>query len=64
MTKKGHKCKECDDSSDYHKIVDKFEEENDELTEQDLIDIAEAQQDIKNGRFTTHKEMKKKYGLK
>ena len=41
-------------------IVD---EDTDLLTEKDFLEIEKSMQDIKKGKYITHKELKKKYGL-
>ena len=48
------------------RIVDMLGEENDddfELSEEDLLDIKQSVDDFKNGRYITHNDLKKKYGL-
>jgi len=50
LTKKEHRCEKCCP--------------DDELSEQDLIDIEQAKKDIKDGKYYTTKQLKKKLGLK
>lgn len=40
-----------------------IEEDADLLTDKDLLEIEKSMQEIKKGRFITHKQLKKKYGL-
>ena len=39
------------------------EEDTDLLTEKDFLEIEKSMQEIKKGKYITHKELKKKYGL-
>jgi len=39
------------------------EEDADLLTEKDFLEIEKSMQEIKKGKYITHKELKKKYGL-
>jgi hypothetical protein len=38
-------------------------EEDTILTDKDLLEIEKSMQEIKKGKFITHKQLKKKYGL-
>ena len=40
-----------------------LEEDADLLTDKDLLEIEKSMKEIKKGKFITHKELKKKYGL-
>lgn len=51
MTKKFHKCPQCDGHDE------------EPLTEEELKDIKKGLDDIKKGKYKTTKEMKKKYGI-
>ena len=46
-----------------NRILKSFLEDPDLLTEKDLLEIEKSLQEIKKGKFITHKELKKKYGL-
>lgn len=47
----------------FNRILNQFEEDDDLLTPQDLIDIEKSLIQIKNGEYVTHEEMMKKYNL-
>lgn len=40
-----------------------IEEDADLLTDKDLLEIEKSMQEIKKGKYITHKQLKKKYGL-
>lgn len=40
-----------------------MEEDVDLLTDKDILKIERSMQEIKKGKFITHKDLKKKYGL-
>ena len=40
-----------------------YEDDSDLLTDKDVLDIEKSMQDLKSGKFTTNKELKKKHGL-
>ena len=46
-----------------NRILKSFLEDADLLTDKDLLEIEKSLQEIKKGKFITHKELKKKYGL-
>ena len=46
-----------------NRILKSLAEDADLLTEKDLLEIEKSLQEIKKGKFITHKELKKKYGL-
>ena len=46
-----------------NRILKSLEEDADLLTDKDLLEIEKSMQEIKKGKFITHKELKKKYGL-
>jgi len=39
------------------------DEDTDLLTDKDFLEIEKSMQEIKKGKYITHKELKKKYGL-
>jgi hypothetical protein len=40
-----------------------IEEDADLLTDKDVLEIEKSMREIKKGKFITHKQLKKKYGL-
>jgi len=47
----------------FNRILKSLEEDTDLLTDKDLLAIEKSMQEIKKGKFITHKQLKKKYGL-
>ena len=47
----------------YEEVIWDLLEDTMELSEQTKRDIAQARADIAAGKFTTHEQLKKKYGL-
>ena len=46
-----------------NRILKSHLEDADLLTGKDLLEIEKSMKEIKKGKFITHKELKKKYGL-
>jgi hypothetical protein len=47
----------------FNRILKSLQEDADLLIDKDLLEIEKSMQEIKKGKFITHKELKKKYGL-
>jgi len=44
-------------------IKNVYEDDSDLLTDKDILEIEQSVHDIKAGKFVTHEQLKKKYGL-
>lgn len=51
------------DRETYNEIIENMIEDNLELNEKTKQEIEEARKQIKSGKFVSHEEVKKRYGL-
>jgi predicted transcriptional regulator len=58
------KARKMYDNESYEEVIWDMLEDAMEFSEETLKNIAEAEADVKAGRFITHEQIKKKYGLK